>query len=120
MGQELEVQNGCIELSILFSSLELSERQRAHYMASLESFWRILRVRPQEILQFPEAARADKAFMLEALRSSQGCEALLAHADEILLDDKEFMTKAVCQTGRALKYASSTIRADKDVVIAAL
>lgn len=118
--QELVAQNGTLEITAISWSLVISELERAHYLSHLNHCWRIFRMRPQEFLRYPEAARADKAFVLETLRVTQGCTTLLQYVNESLLSDKDFMTQAVQQSSSALKYASSAIKADREVVLQAI
>ena len=61
----------------------------------------------------------NKEFMLEAIRHIIVYSPLM-YASEALRADKEVVIAAVQQNGNALKFASEELRADKEVVIAAV
>jgi hypothetical protein len=104
-----------LELTAVFQNSELSEWRRQRYIEALGDFWRQLRVRPQELLQFPLPFRADPACMLAAIRKT-GNEALLEHAHIRLLADKQFMMAAVRERGCALRYAARALKEDAEIV----
>jgi hypothetical protein len=107
-----------VELTATVQALELSEWRRQRYIESLDGCWRQLRLRPQELQNFPLQFRADHACMLAALRRT-GTEALLEFAHESLLADKEFMVSAVRERGCALRYAAAELIEDSEVVMEA-
>jgi hypothetical protein len=94
---------------------ELSEWRRQRYIEAIGDFWRQLRARPQELLTFPMAFRADHACMLAALRKTRS-EAVLDYAHARLLADKQFMMEAVRERGCALRYASRALKEDAEIV----
>jgi hypothetical protein len=114
--QELQgAGSSTIELTGAVRTSELSEWRRQRFIEAMLAFWRQLRVRPQEILKFPVAFRADRECMLAALRKT-GAEGLLEHAHKRLLSDKRFMMEAVGVKGCALRYAAPGLKDDKDLV----
>jgi hypothetical protein len=97
----------------------MSNPKRRVYIKALEDYWRELRVRPQELLKFPAAVRADRACVLAALRAT-GNEGVLEYVDSSVLADKSFLMEAVKERGCALRYAARPLRKDADVVMEAV
>jgi hypothetical protein len=108
-----------IEVSGEDDAQGMSKKKRQMYIKALQDYWRELRVRPQELLKFPAAMRADSACALAALRAT-GNEAVLEYVHKSLLANKSFLMEAVKERGCALRYAARPLLKDRDVVTEAV
>ncbi|CAL1148064.1 unnamed protein product [Cladocopium goreaui] len=71
-----------------------------------------------ELQDLDEGARSDRGLVLVAVRASQG--RALEYASWTLRNDKALVLEAVTRNGLSLRHAAASLRGDRDVVLAAV